>query len=332
MRYTTATVAAALMGSASAHTRIYGAWINGEFQGDGRTDYIRSPPNNDPVKDVTSADIVCNVAGATAAPSFVSAAAGDDVALEWYHDNRADDIIASSHKGPVITYISEYFTDDGSSAAWTKIDEAGYDASTDTWAVDDLIAAGGLWNFTIPSELKAGQYMIRQEIIALHEADTCYATAGSRGAQFYPSCVQFEVTGSGTASPDEAFSFIDSYSCEDPGILFNLYGEFDSYTIPGPTAEASLTGSGSSSSSSSSGTSSSGATTTGSGASSSSSAVPTGGAVAAAAGSSSSGSSSSSSSGSTEESTGSSSSSGSSSGSSCTRRRKARKARAAGRV
>lgn len=331
MRYTTATVAAALVGSVSAHTRIYGAYVNGEFQGDGRTEYIRSPPNNDPVKDVTSADIACNVAGATAAPSFVQAAAGDAIALEWYHDSRGDDIIASSHKGPISTYIAPYFTDDGAAPIWTKIDEAGYDSASKTWAVDDLIAAKGVWNSTLPSDLKAGKYMIRQEIIALHEADTCYATAGSRGAQFYPSCVQFEITGSGTAVPSENFDFTSSYSCDNAGIEFNLYGTFDSYEVPGPAVDAELAASGSS------GSSGSGSSTGSSGASPSASASATGAAGASAAVQTpavgSTGSTSNSASTGSSGSTSSSSSSGSSAGSSCARRRKARKARAAaGRV
>lgn len=267
MRYTPALIVAAFAASASAHTRIYSAWVNGEDQGDGRGTYIRSPPSNDPVKDTTSADLVCNVAGATAVSDFVSAAAGDTVTMEWYHDNRADDIIASSHKGPVITYIAEYFEDAGASAIWTKIHEQGYDSASDTWAVDDLISNGGKIDFTLPSNLKAGKYMVRQEIIALHEADTCYATAGSRGAQFYPSCVQFEVTGSGTATPDQAFDFNANYSCDLPGVEFNLYGEFSSYEIPGPAVESTLGGSSSSGSSSGSGSASSSAAVTSSGAS-----------------------------------------------------------------
>lgn len=315
MRYTTATVTAALLGSASAHTRIYGAWVNGEFQGDGTSSYIRSPPTNDPVKDVTSADIVCNVNGATAASDFVSAAAGDSIALEWYHDSRGDDIIASSHKGPISTYIAEYFEDDGTAAIWTKIDEAGYDSSSDTWAVDDLIAAGGKWNSTIPSDLKAGKYMIRQEIIALHEADTCYATAGSRGAQFYPSCVQFDITGTGSGVPDEDFDFQSSYSCDLPGIQFNLYGDFDSYEIPGPEVETTL-GTSSSSTSSSSSSSASGSA---SGSASSS-------AVSSATSSAASSAATTAAYDSSSDSSADSSSSSSSSGSSCSKRRKARRA------
>lgn len=86
MKYSAALVAAALAGVAQAHTRVYSAWVNGVDQGDGRSVYIRSPATNDPVKDLTSADLVCNTAGGTAVTSFVSAAAGDEIAFEWYHD------------------------------------------------------------------------------------------------------------------------------------------------------------------------------------------------------------------------------------------------------
>jgi len=76
---------AALIGAANAHTWVYGIYINDVFQGDGRSNYIRSPPSNSPVKDVSSTNIICNVAN-TVAPSSVTAAAGDKVTFEWYHD------------------------------------------------------------------------------------------------------------------------------------------------------------------------------------------------------------------------------------------------------
>ncbi|KAI0127828.1 glycosyl hydrolase family 61-domain-containing protein [Xylariales sp. AK1849] len=227
--------ALAFASSVSAHTRMYSVWVNGVDQGDGRGVYIRSPPNNNPVKDITSADIACNAAGSTAVSHFVSIAAGDSVSFEWYHDTRGDDIIASSHKGPIITYIAPY-TDgmDGTGAIWSKINEEGYDASTDTWAVDNLISNAGKKDFTLPSTLAAGQYMIRQEVIGLHEADVSYASNSARGAQFYPSCVQVEVTGSGSATPDEAFELPGGYTYSDAGIVFSIYGSFTSYPIPGP--------------------------------------------------------------------------------------------------
>lgn len=33
-------------GLAAGHTILYGLWVNGQDQGDGRSKYIRTPPNN----------------------------------------------------------------------------------------------------------------------------------------------------------------------------------------------------------------------------------------------------------------------------------------------
>ncbi|KAL9105420.1 MAG: hypothetical protein Q9227_009413 [Pyrenula ochraceoflavens] len=204
--------------------------------------------------------MACNVMGGEAAPSFVSAAAGDTVSFEWYHDNRGDDIIASSHKGPIQVYIAPYDaspSQNGTGSVWTKIASQGYDASAKTWAVDDLIANKGKHDFKIPSSLAAGQYLIRGEIIALHEADTAYTSNPARGAQFYPSCVQFKVSGSGSATPPDTFDINTGYTESDPGIVFNLYGSFSSYQAPGPQVWDG-TGSGNSTPPSSNSTSSAG--------------------------------------------------------------------------
>ncbi|KAF5027505.1 hypothetical protein F66182_400, partial [Fusarium sp. NRRL 66182] len=242
MRFSAAT-ALAMATTVSAHAQMYGVWVNGKDQGDGRKQYIRSPENNSPVKDLTSADIVCNVNGGKAVPKFVKAAAGDELTFEWYHDNRDDDIIDGSHKGPLITYIAPYEASmDGTGAIWTKIDEEGFDGKE--WAVDKIKANHGKKDFTLPASLKAGKYMIRQEIIAHHESDTAYAENPVRGAQFYPACVQFEITGTGSAVPSENFDFNKGYTSADPGIVFNLYGSYSSYEIPGPKV---WSGSGSSS-------------------------------------------------------------------------------------
>jgi cellulase len=240
-----ATLALAFASGANAHALMHGVWVNGVDQGDGRNVYIRTPPNNSPVKDLASPDLACNVNGAKAASSFVKAAAGDSLTFEWLHNTRGDDIIDGSHKGPIITYIAPYTEGNGADAIWTKIAEDGYDSTTKKWAVDKLIAAKGMQDFVLPANLAAGQYLIRQEIIALHESDTAFNVNSARGAQFYPSCVQIEVTGSGTAVPDQDFNFNTGYTYADPGIVFNLYGSITSYQIPGPEVWAAE-GSGSS--------------------------------------------------------------------------------------
>jgi lytic cellulose monooxygenase (C1-hydroxylating) len=232
MRFTIAFAAALLAGTVSAHTRVIDVWVNGVDQGDGRGKYIRSPDTNSPVKDLALPSIVCNAKGGQAVSSFVSAAAGDTIDVEWYHDNRGDDIVDGSHLGPIITYIAKYAEGDGTGPVWSKIAEEGYDGTT--WAVTKLIKNKGKAQFQIPSALAAGKYLIRQEIIALHESDTRFDQNSARGAQFYPSCMQFDITGSGSAVPDTNFDFNTGYLYTDAGIHFNLYSSFTSYKIPGP--------------------------------------------------------------------------------------------------
>jgi len=85
---------------------------------------------------------------------------------------------------------------------------------------------------------------VRQEIIAHHESDVAFKENKDRVAQFYPGCLQFEVSGEGTAVPDQGFDFNVGYTYADPGIVFNKYAAFSSYKIPGP---AVWTGTGASS-------------------------------------------------------------------------------------
>jgi cellulase len=244
MRFSATAAALAMATTVSAHAQVYGVWVNGKDQGDGRSTYIRSPASNSPVKDLSSPNLVCNVNGGKAAPKFAKAAAGDEVTFEWYHDNRGDDIIDGSHKGPIITYVAPYTENDGTGAIWTKIAEDGYDGSE--WAVTKLIKNKGKATFTLPSALKAGKYLVRQEIIAHHESNDAYNANPARGAQFYPSCAQIEVTGSGTAVPDEKFDFNKGYTYSDKGIVFDIYNFSGSYSIPGPAVwKGTSTGSGS---------------------------------------------------------------------------------------
>ena len=244
MRFTAPALALAIASGVSAHTIMFSVFVNGVDQGDGRNVYIRSPPNNSPVKDLASPDIVCNVNGGKAVGSFVKATPGDTLTFEWFHDNRGDDIIDGSHKGPIITYIAPFTSGNGVGSIWTKIAQEGFDSAAGKWAVDKLIANKGKKDFVLPAGLKAGKYLIRQEIIAHHESDTAFNANPARGAQFYPSCVQIEVTGSGTGVPSQNFNFNTGYTYADPGIVFNLYASFTSYKIPGPAVVSSF-GSGS---------------------------------------------------------------------------------------
>ena len=85
---------------------------------------------------------------------------------------------------------------------------------------------------TIPAKLAAGNYVIRHEIIALH------AASSTDGAQAYPQCVNFKITGGGSETITSGVLTKTFYTPSDPGILSNLYTTFTSYTIPGPAVTA----------------------------------------------------------------------------------------------
>ncbi|KDQ07093.1 glycoside hydrolase family 61 protein [Botryobasidium botryosum FD-172 SS1] len=237
MRVTLAAVVASLVVTASAHATVYGVWINGVFKGDGRNNYIRSPPNNNPVKDITSDAVACNVNNRRV-PNTLDVKSGDKFTFEWYHDKRDDDIIASSHKGPVVVYIAPA-SSNGAGDVWVKLYEESWDG---TWAVDKIIAAHGQHSINIPN-LPAGEYLLRSELLTLHESDARYDENPIRGIQLYPSCVQVRVTSNGSNALPTGVSFPGAYAYTDYGIHFNLYNyPAASYVIPGPAVWSGAAG------------------------------------------------------------------------------------------
>ncbi|KAJ1932982.1 hypothetical protein EC988_009272 [Linderina pennispora] len=121
----------------------------------------------------------------------------------------------------------------GKGDVWFKVFEDGYDAGSKKWCVDKIRANGGKLNIKLPADIKAGNYLLRTEIIALHESDTDYAVNPARGSQYYPNCAQVSVTGGGSAVP-KGYAIPGIYKTNSPGILFNLYSSYSSYPIPGP--------------------------------------------------------------------------------------------------
>ncbi|KAK8064393.1 endoglucanase-4 [Apiospora phragmitis] len=151
-----------------------------------------------------------------------SVKAGGEVSFDW--GNWPHDI------GPVLTYVADCGGDcsktDKTALKWVKIDESGYEGGK--WGAAKLVANGGTWTTKVPENLKAGNYVFRHEIIALH------AAGQENGAQNYPQCINIAVTGSGTELPEGTLG-TDLYTSKDAGILFNPYqGTISSYTVPGP--------------------------------------------------------------------------------------------------
>ncbi|KAK6343848.1 hypothetical protein TWF696_007503 [Orbilia brochopaga] len=145
--------------------------------------------------------------------------------MEWHHTldsegtNDPADPVDPSHKGPIMAYLAAVPDAHQTSVTglkWFKVYEDGYNPSTNTWAVDKLIANKGLVTFKLPDCIPSGNYFLRGELIALHGASS------NLGAQFYIECAQINIVGGGTANPPTV-SFPGAYGQSDPGILINMW-------------------------------------------------------------------------------------------------------------
>lgn len=211
MRISSSFVAATALSAASAHTIMTQLISNGVENGVGVG--IRDPTYDGPITDVTSEYVACNGGPNPTTPSstVIDVTAGSTVQVYWRHtlDSDSTDVIDASHKGPVMAYmkkVTDAATDTGVGEGWFKISEEGYDAATDTWAVTNLIAAGGTQSIDIPACIEDGQYLLRGEIIALHSA------SAAQGAQFYMECAQINVTGGSGAATPETVALPGAYS------------------------------------------------------------------------------------------------------------------------
>ncbi|KAJ9156165.1 Glycoside hydrolase family 61 protein [Pleurostoma richardsiae] len=235
---------AVLAVAAEAHSIFQRVSINDKDQGS--LVALRAPSNNNPVQDVNSNSLTCGAPGSTS-QTILNVAPGDKIGSWWQHviggaqfAGDHDNPIAASHKGPVMAYLAK--VDNAATASqnglkWFKIAEDGFDTSSRKWGVDHMIANNGWSYFTLPQCIAPGNYLLRVEIIALHSARL------QGQAQFYTSCAQINVSGSGTFAPtsSQTVSFPGAYKASDPGILINIYSKSSQpdndgkpYTAPGP--------------------------------------------------------------------------------------------------
>ena len=184
-------------------------------------------------EDYSTPDIICH-RGAKPATLSVEVAAGDVVTLEW--DDWPQD-----HHGPVMDYLAPCGGGgcakvDKESLEFFKISEVGCEkpgmGDDGVWATDLLIDNDFKWQVMIPEGLAPGEYVLRHEILALHEPGQ---------PQHYPQCVNIKVTGGdggngvdGVDGEDEVPAGIPATELYEDYEDFDIYAPFDSYPIPGP--------------------------------------------------------------------------------------------------
>lgn len=84
---------------------------------------------------------------------------------------------------------------------WFKIFYEAYDTTTEKWCTEKLIANNGLLSVTIPADLEGGNYLVRPELLALHNA-----VNNPPDPQFYVGCAQIFLQSNGTACPNQTVS------------------------------------------------------------------------------------------------------------------------------
>ncbi|KAF2791072.1 carbohydrate-binding module family 1 protein [Melanomma pulvis-pyrius CBS 109.77] len=237
---TVATAAASLLATASAHGGV-GVYTIGTtaYQGwqpynsaSGQSSIQRQYASFNPlmIPDLTTVNIRCNNAGILGTGLNAAVAAGATIKTKWTQwTHRPAAIMIYMAKCPSAGCNNW----DGAGKVWFKIAHQGLVSGTQNagkWAGDQITDTLE-WVVTIPASLAAGEYLIRHELLALHQANN---------PQFYPECAQLTVSGSGTASPPSSalVSFPGAYSASDPGVNFNIDSDAaktaTTYPIPGP--------------------------------------------------------------------------------------------------
>jgi len=193
----------------------------------------RQWPDNNPVLSASDAKLRCN--GGTSAALNATVKPGDSVSAIWQQWTHS--------QGPVLVWMYKcagaFGACDGSGAGWFKIDEGvfhgdGVKVFLDTesgsgWDIVKLVGGNKAWVSTIPAGLAAGNYLIRHELMALHQA---------HAPQWYAECAQIVVTGSGTAQPSASQKAAIPGYCKqsDPNInvAINDHTISQKYVVPGP--------------------------------------------------------------------------------------------------
>jgi len=223
-----------------SHSYLSSLMIDGTQLAEG--DCLRPIPNNQydyPISSknwpngIYSANMTCGnlPEAAKAAKRKCPVNPGSTIGVQWHYEQHLGDsdnyYIAPDHKGPCITYLAKSET--GAGSVWFKIFEDGFDTATQTWCVDRLRANKGKYNFKLPTDITPGNYLMRIELIALHEGFQI------GGAQPYVHCAEISIGGSGTVNPSNLVAFPGAYSATDAGINFNIYAsKMPAYPMPGP--------------------------------------------------------------------------------------------------
>jgi hypothetical protein len=151
------------------------------------------------------------------------AKAGSTVTFEYHYwaDGTIPGAIDTSHKGPCAVYMKKVdsaIRDQATGDGWFNIYKDDYDSNKKQWCTEKLITNKGLLSVAIPNDLAPGAYLIRPEILALHQADKNPADP-----QFYIGCAQVFLTSGGSAKPKDTVSIPGYVDWSLPAMTYHIW-------------------------------------------------------------------------------------------------------------
>ena len=102
---------------------------------------------------------------------------------------------------------------------WFKIMSLDYDNTTRKWCTEQLESTNGHLAAQIPKDLAPGYYLVRPELLALHQADK-----NPPDPQFYVGCAQIFLSSQGASKPKNTVSipgYVDIKTT--PAMTYNVW-------------------------------------------------------------------------------------------------------------
>jgi len=149
-----------------------------------------------------SLSLYAGVNGQAGVARVCPAKAGSSLTLEFHADPSLVEpgVLDKSHKGPCAVYMKKVTSavPPGASPAagdgWFKIWYEGYDDATSKWCTEKLVSNHGRLSVSIPTDIAGGYYLVRTELLALHQANL-----NPPNPQFFVGCAQLFLSSAGTA-------------------------------------------------------------------------------------------------------------------------------------
>ncbi|KAL8943039.1 MAG: hypothetical protein Q9216_001327 [Gyalolechia sp. 2 TL-2023] len=218
--------AAALFGAATAHTTFTNFFVDGAPQGDGTCVRMSNniPEATFPIRPITSQDMACGVNGNKGVARICPANSGSQLTFNFrdWPDGSQPGSLDKSHMGPCSIYMKKVDNaaadNNAAGPGWFKIFEEDYDNSSGKWCTEKIMANNGKLSVNLPTDMAGGYYLVRPELLALHEADK-----SPPDPQFYVGCAQIFLQSSGSSVPKDTVSIPGHVSMQDKAMTFNIW-------------------------------------------------------------------------------------------------------------